>query len=51
MQVHDELVLEVANEAVEDVVQQLRRHMAQAAELAVPLRVDVGIGRHWDEAH
>jgi DNA polymerase-1 len=51
MQVHDELVLEVANEAVEGVVQQLRRHMAQAAELAVPLRVDVGIGRHWDEAH
>jgi len=51
MQVHDELVLEVANEAVEDVVQQLRRHMAEAAELAVPLRVDVGIGRHWDEAH
>ena len=51
MQVHDELVLEVANEAVEDVVQQLRRHMAEASELAVPLRVDVGIGRHWDEAH
>jgi DNA polymerase-1 len=51
MQVHDELVLEVANEAVAGVVQQLRQHMAQAAELAVPLRVDVGIGRHWDEAH
>jgi len=51
MQVHDELVLEVADEAVETLVQQLRQHMAQAAELAVPLKVDVGIGRNWDEAH
>ena len=51
MQVHDELVLEVADEAVADVVGQLRIHMAQAAKLAVPLKVDVGIGRNWDEAH
>jgi DNA polymerase I len=51
MQVHDELVLEVADEAVEPLVGQLRTHMAQAAELAVPLKVDVGIGPNWDEAH
>jgi len=51
MQVHDELVLEVADEAVGTLVQQLRQHMAHAAELAVPLKVDVGIGRNWDEAH
>ncbi len=51
MQVHDELVLEAADEAIEAVVQQVREHMAQAAKLAVPLRVDVGIGRNWDEAH
>jgi DNA polymerase I len=51
MQVHDELVLEVADEAVESIVGQLRNHMAQAAQLAVPLKVDVGIGRNWDEAH
>ncbi len=51
MQVHDELVLEAADEAIEAVVQQVRGHMAQAAKLAVPLRVDVGIGRNWDEAH
>jgi DNA polymerase-1 len=51
MQVHDELVLEVADQAVEAVVAQLRTHMAQAAKLAVPLKVDVGIGRNWDEAH
>jgi DNA polymerase-1 len=51
MQVHDELVLEVADEAVEAVAGQLRTHMAQAAALRVPLKVDVGIGRNWDEAH
>ncbi|MEP6546029.1 MAG: DNA polymerase I [Gammaproteobacteria bacterium] len=51
MQVHDELVLEVADEAIEDLVGQIRTHMAQAANLAVPLKVDIGIGRNWDEAH
>jgi DNA polymerase-1 len=51
MQVHDELVLEVADAEVETIVQRLRQHMAQAAELSVPLKVDVGIGRNWDEAH
>jgi DNA polymerase I len=51
MQVHDELVLEVADAAVEAVAGQLRIHMAQAATLAVPLKIDVGIGRNWDEAH
>jgi DNA polymerase-1 len=51
MQVHDELVLEVADAAVDGVAGQLRIHMAQAATLAVPLKIDVGIGRNWDEAH
>jgi DNA polymerase-1 len=51
MQVHDELVLEVVDEAVESIVEPLRTHMVQAARLAVPLKVDVGIGRNWDEAH
>ena len=51
MQVHDELVLEVADEAVESIMGQLRDHMAQAAQLSVPLKVDVGVGRNWDEAH
>ena len=51
MQVHDELVLEVSNEAIATIVTQLRKHMAEAAELAVPLRVDVGIGENWDKAH
>ena len=51
MQVHDELVLEVSDDAVTTLVQQIRDHMAHAAELKVPLKVDVGIGRNWDEAH
>jgi DNA polymerase-1 len=51
MQVHDELVLEVAHDAVPEIVGQLRTHMAHAAELKVPLKVDVGIGQNWDEAH
>jgi DNA polymerase-1 len=51
MQVHDELVLEAADEAVESLVAPLRAHMVEAASLAVPLKVDVGIGLNWDEAH
>jgi DNA polymerase-1 len=51
MQVHDELVLEVADDAVESLVGQIRTHMVRAADLSVPLKVDVGVGRNWDEAH
>jgi DNA polymerase I len=51
MQVHDELVLEVADDAIEGLVGQIRTHMVRAADLAVPLKVDVGVGRNWDEAH
>jgi DNA polymerase-1 len=51
MQVHDELVLEVADEAIDDIVPKVRESMARAAELAVPLKVDIGIGRNWDQAH
>jgi DNA polymerase-1 len=51
LQVHDELILEVADEAIAAMTGPLRSHMAQAAALAVPLKVDVGVGRNWDEAH
>ena len=51
MQVHDELVLEVADEAVDSLVGQIRTRMVHAVDLAVALKVDVGIGRNWDEAH
>jgi DNA polymerase-1 len=51
MQVHDELVLEVRADVVEAVVGEIRRHMEAAADLRVPLLVDVGVGDNWDEAH
>ncbi len=51
MQVHDELVLEVRADAVAAVGGAVRDHMVRAAELKVPLRVDIGTGANWDEAH
>jgi DNA polymerase I len=44
-------VLEVAQGEAEGMVSRVKELMIGAAELAVPLKVDVGIGRHWDEAH
>jgi DNA polymerase-1 len=51
MQVHDELVLEVRDSARETVADALREQMAAAAELKVPLRIHIGVGLNWDEAH
>jgi len=51
MQVHDELVLEVAEGEVERVVRELRERMARGGDLKVPLKVDIGVGNNWDEAH
>jgi DNA polymerase-1 len=51
MQVHDELVLEVADGKVAEAVEALRGHMSGAAALRVPLLVEVGAGANWDEAH
>jgi DNA polymerase-1 len=53
MQVHDELVLEVREEAVATVTEAVRRCMVDAGRgaLRVPLKVDVGVGLNWDEAH
>ncbi len=51
MQVHDELVFEVPSAAVPDVTAAVRECMVDAAALSVPLRVDVGVGQNWDEAH
>jgi DNA polymerase-1 len=51
MQVHDELVLEVEAGAREEVAAMLHEQMAAAEKLAVPLKVEVGTGANWDEAH
>ncbi len=51
MQVHDELVLEVKTEQLEAFSAKLKQIMEEAAELAVPLIVEVGSGKNWGEAH
>ena len=51
MQVHDELVFEVRADAVDDVTKGVRIRMQGAAELTVPLLVEVGAGANWNEAH
>jgi DNA polymerase-1 len=51
MQVHDELILEVKSEARDEVAAMLHEQMAAAETLAVPLKVEVGTGANWDEAH
>ncbi len=51
MQVHDELVLEVAEEQLDAVQAKVVELMSAAAELAIPLEVGVGCGDNWDEAH
>ena len=51
MQVHDELVFEVAEPYLQSSIDSIRGIMASAAELDVPLVVDVGWGENWDEAH
>jgi DNA polymerase I len=50
LQVHDELVLEVAADEKEQVTELVRREMGAAFELDVPLEVSVGFGRSWDQA-
>lgn len=51
MQVHDELVFEIKTEQVENMVEIIKTLVSGAADLTVPLIVDVGIGDNWDEAH
>ena len=51
MQVHDELVFEVREDLVEAYLPSIRTLMSEAATLAVPLEVGIGVGDNWDEAH
>ena len=51
MQVHDELVLEAPESDTESVAKTVAELMASVADLAVPLKVDVGIGPNWAQAH
>lgn len=51
MQVHDELVFEIPQDQVAEAADRIRSGMTQVTVLSVPLVVDIGVGRNWDEAH
>jgi len=51
MQVHDELILEVKESALDKIRSGLEKRMSAAADLDVPLLVEAGAGDNWDEAH
>ncbi len=51
MQVHDELIFEVPIASTDELIAGVRQRMSSAAELHVPLKVDIGVGNNWDEAH
>ena len=51
MQVHDELVFEVPDDARDEAIAEIKSRMESAADLSVPLVVDVGVGANWDQAH
>jgi DNA polymerase-1 len=51
MQVHDELVFEVAEGCVDQVMSEVKSRMTAAAQLTVPLEVEAGTGSNWDQAH
>ncbi|ARG98653.1 DNA polymerase I [Legionella micdadei] len=51
MQVHDELIFEVHETAVDAAKETIRNLMEHTVQLSVPLSVSIGVGRDWDEAH
>jgi DNA polymerase-1 len=51
LQVHDELVFEVRRDVVDEVSARTRELMSNAAQLSTSLKVDVGVGDNWDQAH
>ena len=51
VQIHDELLFEAEEEAVDELVPLIRFEMEGAANLRVPLQVEIGSGRSWEESH
>lgn len=51
LQIHDELLFEVPETELEKAKELIRHEMENALELSVPLRVDIGWGKNWAEAH
>jgi DNA polymerase-1 len=51
LQVHDELVFEVPDREIEPMKKLVKEEMEGVLTLSVPIRVDMGVGKNWDEAH
>jgi DNA polymerase-1 len=51
MQVHDELVFEIAEDKIDEYQPIIEKLMTEAVELSIPLIVDVGVGDNWEQAH
>jgi DNA polymerase I len=51
LQVHDELVFEVPIEEIERVQKLVKERMEGVLALSIPIKVDIGVGKNWDEAH
>ena len=51
MQVHDELVFEIKEKALNECREKIRDFMEHVVELSVPIQVQIGVGPNWDEAH
>lgn len=51
LQVHDELVFDALNSEIDDMKELIVRNMSTALEMSVPLKVEIGVGKNWLEAH
>jgi DNA polymerase-1 len=51
LQVHDELVFEVLDREIEPIKKLVKEKMEGVLTLSVPIKVDMGVGKNWDEAH
>jgi DNA polymerase-1 len=51
LQVHDELVFEVLDREIEPMKKLVKEEMEGVLTLSVPIKVDMGVGKNWDEAH
>jgi DNA polymerase-1 len=51
LQIHDELVFEVPEKELDPVQTLVKEEMEEVMELYIPLKVDIGVGKNWAEAH
>ena len=51
LQVHDELILDTPKDEIDKIISLITDSMMGAANLDVPLEIDIGIGDNWDQAH